>query len=287
MSLTASAAKVAFWLLCAASCAMHAANARGEALTVTGENDVLTNSDNNYTNGGAISWVSSDLDTYDSDSFVSKWASFWKFLPFVDDDGYKTYEAWSLVQEMNTPDDIQDPNPPEDDQPYAGVLYVDSLLYARKERWAHVWQLRVGVVGPASQAEEVQNKVHDLIGSDEALGWDTQLPNEPVINIGYTGLISRRRDTWAGRPNGESSPWEPWASATTSPASARASTGKSAGISWTPSRAPRCVAGSMPHRRLVSDRSIAGRFHSSAAWRSTVSFIICRSTAQCFTTVAL
>ena len=187
MSLTTSAAKVAFWSLCAASCAMQSANARGEALTITGENDVLTNSDNNYTNGGAISWVSSDLDTYDSDSFVSKWARFWKFLPFVDDDGYKTYEAWSLVQEMNTPNEIQDPNPPEDDQPYAGVLYVDSLLYARKERWAHVWQLKVGVVGPASQAESVQKKFHDLIGGDEPLGWDTQLPNEPVINIGYTG----------------------------------------------------------------------------------------------------
>ena len=187
MSSTTKAAKLALWSLCAASCAMPSANARGEALTITGENDVLTNSDNNYTNGGAISWVSSDLDTYDSDSFVSKWARFWKFLPFVDDDGYSNYGAWSLVQEMNTPDDIQDPNPPEDDQPYAGVLYVDSLLYARKERWAHVWQLKAGVVGPASQAESVQKKVHDRIGADEPLGWDTQLPNEPVVNIGYTG----------------------------------------------------------------------------------------------------
>ena len=187
MSLTTRAAKVALWSLCAASCAMQSANARGEALTITGENDVLTNSDNNYTNGGAISWVSADLDTYDSDSFVSKWARFWKFLPFVLDDGYSTYAGWSLVQEMNTPDDIQDPNPPEDDQPYAGVLYVDSLLYARKERWAHVWQLKAGVVGPASQAESVQKKVHDLIGGDEPLGWDTQLPNEPVVNITYTG----------------------------------------------------------------------------------------------------
>jgi hypothetical protein len=166
---------------------MHSAIARGEALTITGENDVLTNSDNNYTNGGAISWVSSDVDTYDSDSFVSKWARFWKFLPFVEDDGYRTYEGWSLVQEMNTPDEIQDPNPPEDDQPYSGILYVDSLLYARKDRWAHVWQLKAGIVGPASQAESVQKKVHDLIGGDEPLGWDTQLPNEPVINIGYTG----------------------------------------------------------------------------------------------------
>ena len=76
----------------------------------------------------------------------------------------RTYAAWTLAQEMHTPDDITNPNPPEDDQPYAGVLYVDSLLYARKERWTHVWQLKLGVVGPASQAEDVQRDFHDLVG---------------------------------------------------------------------------------------------------------------------------
>jgi hypothetical protein len=63
----------------------------------------------------------------------------WAFLPFVSDEGYATYASWTLGQEMHTPDDIRNPIPPEDDQPYAGVLYVDSLLYARKERWTHVW----------------------------------------------------------------------------------------------------------------------------------------------------
>lgn len=156
------------------------------ALTFTVENDAFTGSDNNYTNGLGISWVSGNLNTNEDDRFVSKWQRFWSFLPFVGDEGYDTYASWTLAQEMHTPDDITDPNPPADDQPYAGVLYVDSLLYARKERWAHVWELKVGVVGPASQAENVQRDFHELIGGDEPMGWDTQLPNEPVINIGYT-----------------------------------------------------------------------------------------------------
>ena len=58
-----------------------------EALTVTFENDLLTGSDNNYTNGIGFSWVSSDLESYDDDKFVSKWSRFWEFLPFVGDDG--------------------------------------------------------------------------------------------------------------------------------------------------------------------------------------------------------
>jgi hypothetical protein len=163
------------------------------ALTFTLENDVFTGSDNNYTNGVGISWASNATDTYSERSLVRRWAQFWSFLPFVGDSGYRTYAAWSAVQEMNTPDDIRTPRPPLDDQPYAGVLYLDSNLYAKGERWTHVWQLRVGVVGPASRAEQAQKWVHDRIGSDEPKGWDTQLPNEAVINVGYTGsyLLAR------------------------------------------------------------------------------------------------
>lgn len=164
----------------------HSAAAYDGALTLTIENDIWTGTDNNYTNGVGISWVSAKLDTYDDESFVRKWGRFWAFLPFVEDDGYSTFTAWSLAQEMHTPDDITNPNPPEDDQPYAGILYVDSLLYAKKGRWVHAWELKLGVVGPSSQADDTQEWVHDLIEDDEPRGWDTQLPDEPVINLGYT-----------------------------------------------------------------------------------------------------
>jgi len=155
------------------------------ALTLTVENDVFTNSDNNYTNGIGITWVSPAVDA-DDDGFVGQWTRFWSFLPYVADDAYTKYASWSLAQEMNTPDDITEPNPDTDDQPYSGILYVDSILYARQRDWTHAWQLRLGVVGPASHAEGVQKDFHKLIGSDEPLGWDTQLPNEPVVNFGYT-----------------------------------------------------------------------------------------------------
>ena len=186
MNIRMKVALAALLSLCAVGCVTQSAAAYDGALTLTIENDTFTGSDNNYTNGVGISWVSADLDTYGDESFLNKWGRFWAFLPFVSDDGYTTYASWSVVQEMHTPDDITDPNPPEDDQPYAGVLYVDNLLYARKERWGHAWELKLGVVGPSSQAEDTQKWVHDLIGDDEPQGWHTQLPNEPVINLGYT-----------------------------------------------------------------------------------------------------
>ena len=170
----------------AGECATQADARSSESLTLTVENDVFTGSDNNYTNGLGVTWVSSELGSYNDSSFLSKWGKFWSFLPFVEDAGYETYASWSLAQEMYTPDDISIPNPPTDDQPYAGVLYLDSVLYARKDRWVHAWELKLGVVGPASRAEHTQKDFHDLIGGQEPMGWDTQLPSEPVINLGYT-----------------------------------------------------------------------------------------------------
>ena len=180
-------ASVALLLFGVVDCAAQSTESYRGALTVTLENDTFTGSDNNYTNGLGVTWVSNAIDTYEERSLVRRWGEFWSFLPFVGNDGYRTYVSWTLAQEMHTPDDITVPNPPLDDQPYAGVLYLDSTVYAKKERWVHAWQLRVGVVGPASQADNVQKWIHEVTDSDEPMGWDTQLPGELVLNVGYTG----------------------------------------------------------------------------------------------------
>jgi hypothetical protein len=188
--------------LTAADCLAQSTSDYGGALTVTLENDTLTGSDNNYTNGIGVSWVTADLGKYDDDSFVTDWGDFWSFLPFVGNDGYTTYAAWTIAQEMHTPDDIRIANPPDGDQPYAGVLYVDSLLYARSGRLAHAWELKLGTVGPSSQTDDTQKWFHDLVGADEPQGWHTQLPDEPVVNVGLTSAY-----LWKSGLAGNSTEW--------------------------------------------------------------------------------
>lgn len=178
---------IAAFSTCAIVGAQHASAATPDsAMTFALENDVFTGSDNNYSNGFGLSYVSAPLSTYEDDSFLNKWGRFWSFLPFVGDEGYTTYASWTFGQEIDTPNEITDPNPPVDDQPYAGILYVDSTLYARKGRWTHAWQLKLGVVGPDSQADDTQTNLHRWIGANKPQGWSTQLPNEPVVNVGYT-----------------------------------------------------------------------------------------------------
>jgi hypothetical protein len=176
--------------LCVAGFAAQSTAAGNAALTAAMENDYFTATDNSYTNGFSLTWVSGDLESYGS--FVSSWGRLWGFLPFVGDEGYATYAAWSVAQEMHTPNNISLPDPPATEQPYAGILYLDSVLYARSGRRAYAWELKLGIVGPASQADDLQKKVHELLGGAEPKGWDTQLPNEPVINIGLTtaGLLA-------------------------------------------------------------------------------------------------
>ena len=56
---------LALLAFCAVACVTQSTAAYAEALTVTAENDVFTGSDNNYTNGIGVTWVSNDLDSYD------------------------------------------------------------------------------------------------------------------------------------------------------------------------------------------------------------------------------
>ncbi len=179
-------------LLCAASVAgTSAAHAHDGAFTFKFENDTFTGTDNNYTNGFGFTLTTGEI-TRDEPAFAGKWLRFWSFLPFVGAPGFETFASWALVHEVHTPTDISLPNPREDDQPYAGILYTDSVLHARNDRWAHTWSLRAGIVGPSTHAERVQRRLHKLLGSRDPMGWDTQLPDEPVLNIDYTTMYAWR-----------------------------------------------------------------------------------------------
>ena len=169
----------------ALGCATPAMAASEGAFTLTLENDTFTRSDNNYTNGLGMAWVSGAVRAGDEGP-IARWARFWSFLPLAQDERHTTYVSWALAHEMNTPDDITDPNPSTDDQPYSGILSLDGIVYLRARDWTHAWQLKLGVVGPASQADHVQRRFHRMIGADEPRGWHTQLPNEGIVNVSYS-----------------------------------------------------------------------------------------------------
>lgn len=90
----------------------------------------------------------------------------------------------TIEQRIYTGRDIKDPNPPKTDRPYAGYGAVG--LYAQRASATthdHV-QLNIGVVGKSSYAEDIQEWVHSTFPrQDTPQGWETQLNDEPILNI--------------------------------------------------------------------------------------------------------
>lgn len=162
----------------------HASQTR-EAIVVTMDNDVFTGSDDSYSNGFSLSWMSAAYANYADDATSRKIIDAFDFLPGVDLPAGKHYWSWSVSQEIHTPENISAKEPDPTDQPYAGFLLADLSLHSLYENWGQAWNLRLGMVGPSARAGETQKVVHAALGSEEPQGWDAQISDEAVINLAY------------------------------------------------------------------------------------------------------
>lgn len=101
-------------------------------------------------------------------------------------DGVIYRQGTSLSQVIQTPSDLSEPDLIEDDVPYAGTLGVARSWSRLNDEALNAFQVYVGVVGPASGAEEMQKFVHNDLGlGEDPLGWDNQLDNEFLVNLNY------------------------------------------------------------------------------------------------------
>jgi hypothetical protein len=91
--------------------------------------------------------------------------------------------GFDLAQQIYTPADTSLVVPSPFDRPYAGVLLGDFSLMSDGDNTRSVLALSLGVVGPASGAEQLQNAFHSLIGQDHANGWGGQIQNVPAIEL--------------------------------------------------------------------------------------------------------
>jgi len=149
------------------------------------ENDIVSGADRDFTNGVLVSWTSPAGAAPDWALDAGRWLTL-----FSEETSVRV--NYGLGQSMYTPNDITLVVPPADDRPYAGWLYASIGLVGVTDskvndvdQWLDQLQLQVGVVGPASLAEETQEFVHELVGSDDPQGWYAQLRNEPGFVLTY------------------------------------------------------------------------------------------------------
>ena len=169
-------------------CALAADNlpSKSSTVTVIFENDLFGGSDSQYTNGIQIGWLSSDLRSYDEERRLPRWfLPIVARLPFINGPDRQYNVGFTLGQQTFTPEDIKTPTLIVDDRPYAGWLYGGLALVSKNEIALDTLQFQLGVIGPASLAEEAQDLVHDLRDIPTAKGWDNQLHNKPGVALIY------------------------------------------------------------------------------------------------------
>jgi len=92
--------------------------------------------------------------------------------------------AVAVGQEIYTPrDDASQPVPGE--RPYAGWLYASATVRRVGPGRARSLGVELGVSGPPSLAEPVQNGAHRLLGNEAQLGWAHQLPTALGVTVHY------------------------------------------------------------------------------------------------------
>lgn len=174
---------------------------KGDAnLTFYLDNDLFADTDENYTNGARLSWISGSRDPNefgwvqnrlrrlngDADSRKL----FRRLSGFEDPTELEYNYGMSITQLMYTPEDTEAPRAPRGQRPYAGWLGVDFSLHTKDTEALNSVAFALGTTGPHSYAKQTQDFVHDLRGLDKFKGWSSQIPNEVTVNLYYA---QRRR----------------------------------------------------------------------------------------------
>ena len=150
------------------------------------DNDSLFGKDSGLTSGWSLQKHTPISESWSklegAPGFIGRWGA---RIPTLTADGLHSRAGIAIGQIMQTPTDLSRSDLIEDDVPYAGALTLQATWYAFNDDQFRGFQTTVGVVGPASLAEQTQKAVHKLVDSADPKGWDNQLANEPVINFNY------------------------------------------------------------------------------------------------------
>lgn len=146
-------------------------------ISLTSENDLFGGTDRNYTNGLRIERVGP------ADRVFPLLREAADLVPGIDLERIKLRQGFALAHSIYTPEDISAPIPDPNDRPYAGWLHVSGTVVASDARTQDALQLNLGVIGPAAGGEFVQSNWHELISGVEPEGWDSQLRNEPGLEV--------------------------------------------------------------------------------------------------------
>lgn len=154
---------------------------------VASENDVYGGwGDRYYTNGMRLAYVSPDM-----------------LAPGARERASTLRWFGGAAHEIYAPHDRYSAVPPEGDHPYSAWLYATGGLAWADAASLDLFTLNAGVVGPSALGEPVQNNYHRFIGVKPLNGWDSQLRDEPGVNVAWVRVwrvtLARGGSSWGAQ----------------------------------------------------------------------------------------
>jgi len=176
MNLRTTSVLAATFILSAVAVRAQPAPDAASIWTVQGENASITlgtPADRFYTNGLRLGWTSptGQVPNFLVDLGHSLWG------------GGQQRIAFDLAQQIYTPAGTSSSQPSPYDRPFAGVLLGNFSLMSDADDSRSVLTLSVGLVGPDSGAQQLQNDFHGLIGQKRTFGWSAQIQDTPVVEL--------------------------------------------------------------------------------------------------------
>jgi len=146
-----------------------------ESFNYSMENDAVVDTDFGYTHGAKIALMYYRGNT--TNSYLN--------IPFTSYESTNNFISIAYANQMYNPSDINETALIEDDRPYAGYSYIEVGLHQSTKNNLDSLTVELGVIGPSSGMESLQNSIHDKIDANHANGWDNQLKDEYIFQLNY------------------------------------------------------------------------------------------------------
>ncbi|MEH6452364.1 MAG: lipid A deacylase LpxR family protein [Psychromonas sp.] len=150
----------------------------------TFENDIIfSGEDGGYSNGFIGAWGYNNVPKLDK-QVLPLWIAYLADKSYLTSMPNKQYAlSYRIGQLIQTDTYVAESSLVEEDAPYAGLLAWEGHINAFDKDVSDQLGLTLGVVGPASGAEQTQKLFHALFGYSEPQGWEHQLQNELVFRL--------------------------------------------------------------------------------------------------------
>ncbi|WP_299808933.1 lipid A deacylase LpxR family protein [uncultured Shewanella sp.] len=155
------------------------------------DNDVVIGQDGDYSNGFVFGWQALPQ----ADFTQAPWPFSWQQKLQFSSQSKTVQWGAKIYQRMWTPSEIEYDYPQPNDRPYAGLLELESFTGSYNETFAQKNWFSIGVIGPASGAQTMQEWVHRITPSTLPQGWQYQVENQLTLQLAYEAdVLALRRD---------------------------------------------------------------------------------------------